>query len=111
MKKIALVASLLLISATANAGTYSVEGITVHVQDGCRSSSCVSVYAPGYGYYHEGRSLKVHKAKKDTARLASAAKEDKAAPAAAATPAAEATPAKTPEATSQAAPSDSAPAK
>jgi hypothetical protein len=108
MKKIILATALLTISVTAHAGTYSVEGVTVHVQDGCRSSSCVSVYAPGYGSYHEGRSVKVHKAQKDPARFASAAKEDKAAPAAA--PAAEAAPAKAPEA-AQATPSDSTPAK
>jgi hypothetical protein len=112
MKKIVFAAALLMISASAQAGTYSVDGITVHVQDGCRSSSCVSVYAPGYGYYHGGGSVKVHKAQKDTARVASAKKEDAAAPApAAAAPVAaapaEATPAKTPEA---AAP-EAAPAK
>jgi hypothetical protein len=112
MKKIVFAAALLTISVSAHAGTYSVDGITVHVQDGCRSSSCVSVYAPGYGYYHGGGSVKVHKAQKDTARLASAKKEDAAAPApAAAAPfaaaPAEATPAKTPEA---AAP-EAAPAK
>jgi hypothetical protein len=112
MKKIVFAAALLMISASAQAGTYSVDGITVHVQDGCRSSSCVSVYAPDYGYYHEGRSVKVHKAQKDTARVASAKKEDAAVPApAAAAPAAEATPAKTPEAAPQAAPSDAAPTK
>jgi hypothetical protein len=112
MKKIVLAAALLTISAAAHAGTYSVEGVTVHVQDGCRSSSCVSVYAPDYGYYHDGRAVKVHKAQKDPARLASTAKEDKAVPAApAAAPAAQATPAKAPEAPSQATPSDSAPAK
>jgi hypothetical protein len=49
--------------------------------------------------------VKVHKAHKDTARVASAKKEDPA-PATAA-PAAEVAPAKTPEA----APSDAAPAK
>ena len=95
MKKILIAASLLLIGASAHAGTYSVEGVTVHVQDGCRSSSCVSVYAPDYGYYHGGRSVKVRKAHKDASRVASAKKEDAAttsAPAAAA-PAAEAAPA------------------
>jgi hypothetical protein len=106
MKKFVFAAALLMISASAHAGTYNYEGVTVHVQDGCRSSSCVSVYAPGYGSYNGGRSVKVHKAHKDTARLASAKKED-AAPA----PAVEATPAKTPAAAAQAAPSDAAPAK
>jgi hypothetical protein len=101
MKKIVIAASLLMISASAHAGTYNYEGVTVHVQDGCRSSSCVSVYAPGYGSYNGGRSVKIHKAHKDSARLASAEKED------AAPPAVEATPATAP----QAAPSDAAPAK
>jgi hypothetical protein len=49
MKKIVFAAAVLMISASAHAGTYSYDGVTVHVQDGCRSSSCVSVYAPGYG--------------------------------------------------------------
>jgi hypothetical protein len=107
MKKIVIAAALLTISASAHAGTYSYEGVTVHLQDGCMSSSCVSVYAPGYGSYNSGHPVKVRKAHKDTAHLASSArKEDAAAPPAAA-PAAEATPAKTPEA----APADSAPAK
>lgn len=105
MKKLVIAASLLMISASAHAGTYSYEGVTVHVQDGCRSSSCVSVYAPGYGSYNGGRTAKVHKAHKDTARLASARKQDAAA--VEATPAAEAAPAKVQEA----APSDAAPTK
>jgi hypothetical protein len=115
MKKIVFAAALLTISASAHAGTYSVDGITVHVQDGCRSSSCVSVYAPGYGYYHGGGSVKVHKAQKDTARVASTRKEDAAAPAAAAPVAAapaEAAPAKTPEtAAPEAAAPEAAPTK
>jgi hypothetical protein len=107
MKKIVVATALLMISASAHAGTYSVDSITVHVQDGCRSSSCVSVHAPGYGYYHGGGSVKVHKAQKDTARVASAKKEDAAVPAPAAAAPAQATPAKAPEA----APSDATPAK
>jgi hypothetical protein len=113
MKKIVFAAGLLMISASAHAGTYHYEGITIHVQDGCRSSSCVSVYAPGYGSYHGAGAVKVHKTDKDTARIASAAKKEDAAavPAAsapaAAAPAVEATPAKT----LAAAPSDAAPAK
>jgi hypothetical protein len=105
MKKIVIAVALLTISASAHAGTYNYEGVTVHLQDGCMSSSCVSVYAPGYGSYNSGHPVKVRKAHRDTAHLASARKEDAAPPAAA--PAAEATPAKTPEA----APADSAPAK
>jgi hypothetical protein len=107
MKKIVLAAALLMISASAHAGTYNYEGVTVRLQDGCRSSSCVTVYAPGYGYYHGGNQVKVHKAHKDTARIASTRKEGAAA--AAAAPAMEATPAKAPEAApSDAAPSDAA---
>lgn len=114
MKKIVIAAALLMISASAHAGTYNVEGVTIHVQDGCRSSSCVSVYAPDYGYYHGERSARVHKAHKDTSRIASATRKDDAvaAPApVAAAPAVEATPARTPEAAPPAAPSDAAPAK
>src|SRR5580704_15263810 len=101
MKKIILAAALLTLGASAHAGTYSYEGVTVHVQDGCMSSSCMAVYAPGYGSYNGGRSAKIHKAHKDGARVASAKKED-----AAAAPAIDATPAKAPEA----APADVAPA-
>jgi hypothetical protein len=105
MKKIVFAAAVLMISASAHAGTYSYDGVTVHVQDGCRSSSCVSVYAPGYGYYNGGSTVKVRKAHKDTARVAAVKKDDTAA--ATTAPAVEATPAKAPEA----APSDAAPAK
>jgi hypothetical protein len=113
MKKLVFAAGLLMIGASAHAGTYNYEGVVIHVQDGCRSASCVSVYAPGYGTYHGAGAVKVHKTDKDTARIASAAKKEDAAavPAssapAAAAPAMEATPAKTPEA----APSETAPAK
>ena len=115
MKKIVLAASLLLISATAHAGTYSVEGVTVHVQDGCMSARCVSVNAPGYGYYdgvahRGGRNAKVGKVHKDSSRIASTAKSD-AAPAAAPAPAVEAAPAQPAEPAPQAPPSDTALAK
>jgi hypothetical protein len=105
MKKIIFAAAVLMISASAHAGTYSYDGVTLHVQDGCRSSACVSVYAPGHGYYDGGRAVKVRKAHKDSARVA-AVKKDDTAPATAA-PAVEATPIKAPEA----APADAAPAK
>jgi hypothetical protein len=107
MKKIAIAGALLMISASAHAGTYSYEGVTVHVQDGCRSSSCVSVYAPGYGSYNGGHQLKVRKSHKDTARVTSAKKEDATSAPAAAAPAVDARPAKTPDAV----PSAAAPAK
>jgi hypothetical protein len=93
MKKFALAAALLAISASAHAGTYTYQGVTFRVQEGCRSSSCVSVNAPGYGSYHGGHQLKLRKVHKDTSRFASAKKEE-AAPA----PAMEATPATTPDA-------------
>ena len=75
MKKIIIAAAALFaITASAHAETYNVEGVTIHVGNGCRSSSCVSVYAPGYGYYHgERSSARVHKAHKDTARVAAMA--------------------------------------
>jgi hypothetical protein len=109
MKKLVIAAAAFMASTSAHAGTYGYEGITVHVQDGCRPSSCVAVYAPGYGYYQGGRPAKVRQAHKDTSRIAAARKED-ATPASAA-PAVEATPAKTPEAAAVAALSDAATAK
>jgi hypothetical protein len=107
MKKLVTTAAVLFaLCASAHAETYNIEGVTIHVGNGCRSSSCVSVYAPGYGSYHGGRSAH-HKTHKDTAQLASVAKKDDstAAPAvvAPATPAVEPTAAATPEATPQAA--------
>jgi hypothetical protein len=122
MKQIVIAAALLTISAVAHAGTYQVEGVTIHVQDGCRSSSCVSVYAPEYGYYHGGGAPRVHKAHKDSSRIAAVAKKDDAAPAPAAAaapeaaaPATEATPAKIPQtapvAAPQTTPTDATPAK
>ena len=110
-------AALLAIGASAHAETYNIEGVTIHFGSGCRSSSCVSVDAPGYGYYHGERSARIHKAHKDSARVAAVTKKDDAAtpaaavPAVEAAPAAEAVPVKTPEAAPQAAPSDAAPAK
>ena len=114
MKKIALAASLLLISATAHAGTYSVEGVTVHVQDGCMSARCVSVNAPGYGYYdgatnRSRRNAKVRKVHKDTSRVASTAKSDPTTMAPAA--AVDAAPAKPAEPAPQPLPSDTPLAK
>jgi hypothetical protein len=116
-KIIIAAAALFAVTASAHAETYNVEGVTIHVGNGCRSSSCISVYAPGYGSYHGERSARLHKAHKDTARVASVAKKDDAAapaaaaPAVEAAPSAEATPVKTPEASPQAAPSDATPAK
>jgi hypothetical protein len=108
MKKIVIAATLLIFSASAHAGTYSYDGVKVHIGEGCMSSSCVSVYAPGYSYYHGARSAKLHKTHKDNSRIV-AAKKDDGIPAQAA-PAMEATPAKAPEATPSAAPATAAPA-
>jgi hypothetical protein len=111
-------AALLAIGASAHAETYNIEGVTIHFGNGCRSSSCVSVDAPGYGYYHGERPPRFHKAHKDTARVAAVTRKDDvattpaaAAPAMEAAPAAEAATVKTPDAPPQAAPSDAAPTK
>jgi hypothetical protein len=97
MKKfIITAAALFAITASAHAETYSVDGVTIHIGHGCRSSSCVSVDAPGYGSYHGGRSARLHKAHKDTAQVASVAKKDDSTTAVSATPAAAETPAVTP---------------
>lgn len=118
MKQIIIAAAALLaVTTSTHAETYNIEGVTIHVGNGCRSSSCVSVDAPGYGAYHGERSTRLRKAHKDTARVASVARKDDAATPAAAAPAVEpapsteAMPVKAPEASPQAAPSDATPAK
>jgi hypothetical protein len=111
VKKFVLTTALVLISASAYAGTYNFEGVTVNVQDGCRSASCVAVNAPGYGSYN-GKALAAKrsaKAPKFRTRFASTTKTD-AAPAAAA-PADDAAPAKLPEPAPQPTASTTAPAK
>jgi hypothetical protein len=112
MKKLVIAAALVLIGASAHAGTYNVEGYSIHVQDGCASSSCVSVYAPGYGYYHGGSPVRAHK---DTSRVATVTRKDAAAAPAATTQAVDVAPAvtpdKAPETAPQATPSEAAPAK
>jgi hypothetical protein len=119
MNKIIIAATALFaITASAQAETYNVDGVTIHVGAGCRSSSCVSVNAPGYGSYHGGRAVHAHKLHKDTTQVAAAKKEDTAATPAAApavAPATEPAAAKTPDTAPAAAPlppaSDAAPAK
>jgi hypothetical protein len=112
MKRFLLTTALVLISASAYAGTYNFEGVIVNVKDGCRSASCVAVNAPGYGSYNgkafsaKGRA-KSHKSHKDTTRLASTTKTDAAPPA----PAPDATRTKLPDAAPQPAASTSAPGK
>jgi hypothetical protein len=113
MKRLVLTSALFLISASAYAGTYNFEGVTVNLKDGCRSASCVAVNAPGYGSFNGKAfsakgSVKAHKFHKDTTRFASTTKTD-VAPVAA--PAADATPAKLPEPEPQTAASTPAPAK
>ena len=106
MKKIVIAAALLTISASAHAGVYTYQGVTFRVQEGCRSTSCVSVNAPGYGSYNGGHQVKVRKFHKDMSRFAMSKKED-AAPA----PAMDATPAPTPDTAPAATPPDAAPSK
>jgi hypothetical protein len=113
MKKFVLATALALISASAYAGTYNFEGVTVNVQDGCRSASCIAVNAPGYGSYNgkalsAKRSAKAHKFHKDTTRFALTAKTDQAPVAA---PAADAKPAKLPEPAPHTTDSTNAPVK
>ena len=95
MKKSLMAAAMLMISASADAATYRVDGVTIHVPTHCASQSCVSVAAPGYGYYHAGRRVKPRKerneikavtAKKDEAVAATTAAAVPAAPAPAADP-------------------------
>lgn len=112
MKKFVLTTALVLISASAYAGTYNFEGVTVNVKDGCRSASCVAVNAPGYGSYNGNaisatRSAKAHKFHKDETRFASTSKTDTAP--VATTPAADTTETKLPEPPTTA--STSAPSK
>lgn len=114
MRKILLGTVLLLISASASAGTYQVEGVTIHVPSHCASPSCVSVAAPGYGFYHGGRRLKAHKERGDAKTVAVSTKKDRAPVAPAAAPAVApaattsavdpVTPAKAPDAPAAAAP-------
>jgi hypothetical protein len=104
MKTFFIATALVMIGASAHAGTYHVEGVTIHVQDGCQSSSCVSVYAPGYGHYHGGSTTRVHKAHNDTSRVAAVTKKDDAIVApATATPAPDTATAPTPDKAPQAA--------
>ena len=89
MKKLVITAAALFaLTASVHAETYNIEGVTIRVGNGCRSSSCVSVHAPGYGSYHGERPARLHKAHKDAAQVASVARKDDSAAAPAATAAA-----------------------
>jgi hypothetical protein len=87
MKKSLIAAAVLMISASADAATYRVDGVTIHVPTHCASTSCVSVAAPGYGYYRAGRRVKPRKERNEIKAVAVSTKKEEAvaAPAAAAT--------------------------
>jgi hypothetical protein len=105
MKKILIAAAVLMISASADAATYRVDGVTIHVPTHCASTSCVSVAAPGYGYYRAGRRVKPRKERNEIKAVAvSTRKEEAVAAPAATTPAADPTvAAKAPDAPASAA--------
>lgn len=119
MNKFALAAGLLVLGTAAHAGTYSIDGVTVSIQDGCMSERCIAVSAPGYGFYdgaiHRGRSLtklhphRMHKRHKDQPRVASTTKANPAT--APVDPHPNATPVKLQDAAPQTEPSFAAPVK
>jgi hypothetical protein len=90
MRKILIAAAVLLTGASADAATYRVDGVTIHVPTHCASTSCVSVAAPGYGYYRAARRVKPRKERNEIKAVAVSTKKEEAvaAPAAAAIPAA-----------------------
>ena len=88
MKKSLMAAAMLMISASADAATYRVDGVTIHVPTHCASQSCVSVSAPGYGYYHAGRRVKPRKERKEIKAVTAKKDEAVAATTSAAVPAA-----------------------
>jgi hypothetical protein len=65
-----------MISATADAATYRVDGVTIHVPTHCASASCVSVAAPGYGYYRAGRRVKPRKERNEIKAVAVSTRKD-----------------------------------
>ena len=78
MKKSLMAAAMLMISASADAATYRVDGVTIHVPTHCASQSCVSVAAPGYGYYHAGRRVKPRKERNEIKAVTVSTKKDEA---------------------------------
>ena len=78
MKKSLIAAAMLMISASADAATYRVDGVTIHVPTHCASKSCVSVAAPGYGYYHAGRRVKPRKERNEIKAVTVSTKKDEA---------------------------------
>jgi hypothetical protein len=100
MKNSLIATALLMIGASASAETYHVNGVTIHVPTDCASTSCVSVAAPEYGYYHTGRRAKAHKERSDVKAASVSTKKDQTAVA---------VPAATPPAPAAAAAADPAP--
>jgi hypothetical protein len=96
MRKILIAVAVLMLGTSANAATYRVDGVTIHVPTGCGSTSCVSVAAPGYGYYHGARRVKPRKERNEVKAVAVSTRKEEAvaAPAAAAMPANPAPPAR-----------------
>lgn len=90
MRKSLIAAAVLMIGASADAATYRIDGVTIHVPTRCASTSCVSVTAPGYRHYRAGRRVKPRKERNEIKAVAVSTKKDEAvaAPAAAAVPAA-----------------------
>lgn len=89
MRKSLIAAAVLMISASADAATYRVDGVTIHVPTHCASTSCVSVAAPGYGYYRAGRRVKPRKERNEIKAVAVSTKKEEAVAAPAAVPAAD----------------------
>ena len=84
--KILIAAAILMISASADAATYRLDGVTIRVPTYCASTSCVSVAAPGYGYYHSGRRVKPRKARTEIKPVTVSTKKDDAVAATTAAP-------------------------
>ena len=91
MKKFLIGAAFVMISASAHAETYYVNGVTISVPTHCNATSCVSVDAPEYGYRHDGARIRAHAERRTIKTTAATKKSDKlatVATSAAATPAA-----------------------
>lgn len=88
MRKILIAVAVLMLGTSANAATYRIDGVTIHVPTGCGSTSCVSVAAPGYGYYHGARRVKPRKERNEVKAVAVSTRKEEAvaAPAAAGVP-------------------------
>lgn len=78
MKTSLIAAAMLMISASADAATYRVDGVTIHVPTRCASMSCVSVAAPSYGYYHVGRRMKSRRERNEIKAVTVSTKKEEA---------------------------------